>query len=202
MVMQARGSAGWTLVEVLFVVTSVAIGLGLAVPSYQSAVERREAVSAAERFSDFAAHARQLAVTRNRVVTVAVDARAGHDWCLGANDASTACDCRAADGPSACRVGDAVLAFTASEAEGVALEAAGGETRWAIDPTTGYKQAGDLAADHRFRFTAGSGRVATQVEVAANGLATVCVPEGADAIGGVYRCARAPDQGDDGALTR
>jgi len=202
MVTLPRGSAGWTLVETLFVVAAVAVGLGLAVPSYTSAVERRTAVSAAEQFSDFVANARQLAVTRNRVVTVAVDATDAGGWCVGAGLGPEPCDCGAEEGPRACRVGGVRQALGAWEVGEVAIDAVGDAPAWRIDPTTGYKHGPDLVGDHRFRFSVGSGRAVTEVAVTASGLATVCVPEGANAIGGVYRCTRDSGQEGGGALAR
>jgi prepilin-type N-terminal cleavage/methylation domain-containing protein len=102
---------GFTLIEVMIVLVIVAIGVALALPSWQAFFEKRKLVSIAEDVASFLATAPSEAVKRNEQVTLSWHADGGHgsDFCMGISSAPKAmpCDCEVTD-PAAtdyCSVG-------------------------------------------------------------------------------------------------
>ena len=76
---------GFTLIELLIVVVIVAIGVALAVPSYEDIVQKRRVTSAAEQIAAFIALAQSEAIKRNEVVVISVKRGSDGDvWCVGA----------------------------------------------------------------------------------------------------------------------
>ena len=91
------GNRGFTLIELIIVLVIVAIGVSLAVPTYQNIVEKRRVTSAAEQIAAFFTLAQSEAVKRNEVVVVSVERNGdGTVWCVGAMIKTAAddhCDC-------------------------------------------------------------------------------------------------------------
>jgi len=92
---------GFTLLEVMIVVTIVAIILTMAVPTFKSIFEKRQVVSAAEQILSFIEVARGEAIKRNQKVNISWSSPGGHNvnWCIGA--ALITCDCTEADSTQA-----------------------------------------------------------------------------------------------------
>ena len=90
---------GFTVIELMIVVATVAIILSLALPSYRTIIEKRAVSSGAEQVMAFLSSAQVEAVKRNRFVAVNYQWNDGN-WCLGMtegrNDAVD-CDCSVAD---------------------------------------------------------------------------------------------------------
>ena len=78
-------STGFTLIELMITVVIVAIGVSLAVPSWNNLVQKRRTTGGAEEIAAFLASAQSEAVKRNELVTVTIQRNgAGTDWCVGA----------------------------------------------------------------------------------------------------------------------
>ena len=91
------GSRGFTILELMIVLVVVAIGVALAVPTYERTMQKRAVTNAAESIAAFLALAQGEAIKRNEVVAVSVKRNtAGTSWCLGAmirTAATDHCDC-------------------------------------------------------------------------------------------------------------
>jgi prepilin-type N-terminal cleavage/methylation domain-containing protein len=104
-------SQGFTLIELIITVVIAAIALSLAVPSYNTFVEKRQLTSAAEDLSSFVSLAQSAAIKMNEPVRVAWRGSSSHsaDFCMGISSAPKAmpCDCRVTDASAAnfCAVG-------------------------------------------------------------------------------------------------
>lgn len=92
-------SRGFTLIELMIVLVIVAIGIALAVPTFQSFRDKRQLTSAAEQISSFLVHAQGEAIKRNEQVTVSWFTPGGHatGWCVGAVLEDDPCDCLETD---------------------------------------------------------------------------------------------------------
>lgn len=89
-----RSSRGFTVIELMIVVVIVAIGVALALPSWQAVVEKRHVVAGAERIASFIGFAQGEAIKRNQEVTVSWHSDGGHseNWCVGIS-LDDDCDC-------------------------------------------------------------------------------------------------------------
>ncbi len=82
-------SSGFTLIEVMVVVAVLAILLGIAAPSFQSMLDKRRLIGAAEQLYADLQYARSEAIKRNASVTVSFSP--GTNWCYGIALAACAC---------------------------------------------------------------------------------------------------------------
>lgn len=91
---------GFTIIELMIAVAVLAIITSLALPSYQTLLEKRRVTSAAEQVMAFLSSAQLESVKRNREVGVNLQS-SGEDWCLVMVEDATApddfCDCLTAD---------------------------------------------------------------------------------------------------------
>lgn len=92
-----QGIKGFTLVEVMITTVIVAISVGLALPSWNTMIEKRQLVSAAEEIASFIRFAQSEAVKSNDTVTVSWNTPGGHssNFCMGisAPPKTAPCDC-------------------------------------------------------------------------------------------------------------
>lgn len=73
---------GFTIVELMIVVVIVAILASMAIPSFQSMIERRRLIGAAESVYSDLQFARSEAVKQSRDLKVTITPNDGLDWCL------------------------------------------------------------------------------------------------------------------------
>jgi prepilin-type N-terminal cleavage/methylation domain-containing protein len=115
-------SQGFTLVELIITVVIAAIALSMAVPSYNTFIEKRQLTAAAEDLASFVTLAQVSAIKMNRPVRVAWKGSSSHsdNFCIGISSAPKAmpCDCRVSD-PSATNF-CAIAASSASAGDGQA----------------------------------------------------------------------------------
>lgn len=88
-----RKASGFTMVELMIVITVLGISLALAIPSYQDIVQRRAATNAAEQVATFLRIARSESIKRNINISATFDNTAA-PFCAGIDDSAAACDCR------------------------------------------------------------------------------------------------------------
>ncbi len=88
---------GFTLIELMITLVIVAIGVALALPSWNSIIEKRHLTAAAEEITSFLVFAQSEAVKRNEKVTVSWYTPGSHNvnWCIGASlpPQTAPCDC-------------------------------------------------------------------------------------------------------------
>lgn len=93
---------GVTLLELLIVVTILALLLGIALPATQDLIERNQLKSAAHALAEDLQWTRSEAIKRNRVLGFSIDTE---HWCYGVTDSLTGCDCRLTpDSDGACQL--------------------------------------------------------------------------------------------------
>lgn len=94
-----RKNKGFTLVELMITLVIVAIGVGLAVPSYRHMLEKRKVVAGAESVVSFIGLAQSLAIKSNQRVGVSWwtegDDKHEGDFCMGISSPpkTVPCDC-------------------------------------------------------------------------------------------------------------
>ncbi|SDW47206.1 type IV fimbrial biogenesis protein FimT [Thiocapsa roseopersicina] len=90
----SKTSPGFTLLELMFTVSVLAILASLGVPAMQEMLERNRLKGAAQAFAEDLQWVRGEAIRRNRDLHLIFDA--GSPWCYGISEAS-ACDCHLTD---------------------------------------------------------------------------------------------------------
>ena len=101
---QRRAQAGVTLVETTIVTAVLAVLTGLAVPSFDSSLQRRHLEGAAAQLETDIHHARMLAVARNAPLRISFETGAGGSCYVIHTGAANQCGC-AADGSAVCQGG-------------------------------------------------------------------------------------------------
>mgnify|MGYP000252802508 CR=1 FL=1 len=100
--MAQQKQSGFTLMELMIVVIVVGILTAIALPSFQSTIERRRLVGAADNLFSDLQYARSEAIKQNKEITFQFNT--GADWCYGIDDDGVGCDCTAGIGASNCTV--------------------------------------------------------------------------------------------------
>ncbi|MDA1106964.1 MAG: GspH/FimT family pseudopilin [Proteobacteria bacterium] len=109
-----NNNAGFTLVELMVTVAVTGILLAIAVPAFQSTLDKRRLVGAAEQLYADLQYARSEAIKRN--TSVYVSFTTGADWCYGIDTAT--CNCATAND---CQLDDIEKVVSASGFRGVSL---------------------------------------------------------------------------------
>ncbi len=77
-----RRERGFTIIELMVTIIVLAILLSMAIPSFQSMIERRRLIAVAESVYSDLQFARSEAVKRSENMRVTIDPANGSDWCL------------------------------------------------------------------------------------------------------------------------
>lgn len=86
---------GLTLLELLIVITILALLLGLSLPPMQDLIERNRLKAAAHALAEDLQWTRSEAIKRNRTLGFSIDTQ---HWCYGVIDRESGCDCRQTPG--------------------------------------------------------------------------------------------------------
>ena len=179
---------GFTLLELMIVLLISAIGIALAVPSYESLMQRRETTAKAESLAAFLAYAQSVAVKRNRGISVQLSYTDANNWCLGVDESLTGCNCTGLDAADLCTVEGVTKTIDSSTQTRSNMSAYAADTVFAFDPIRGTMIADDLAVDHDFTIQSDNGDFELQVVISATGRIRVCNSDNSKAVGGVKPC--------------
>ncbi|MEO7773366.1 MAG: GspH/FimT family pseudopilin [Steroidobacteraceae bacterium] len=201
---RVRGS-GFTLIELVIVMAVVFVLVVLAVPSFQTYLEKARVREAADNISNLLAKARAESIKLNLPVSVkAVSSSAGAVWCVGALQATapaawaqrpisaTACDCDSAI--ATCLVADEQLAVTSTTTTTRKPTIAITGFDYSYSPRLGGISANGSNASFlstsgsQLDITSSSGRFKVSVVVSPLGQARVCQPAGVAPILGYRPC--------------
>jgi type IV fimbrial biogenesis protein FimT len=179
---------GFTVIELMIVVVIVAIGVALALPSYEDTMQRRETTSKAESLAAFLAYAQSAAMKKNTEISVQLSYTDTDNWCIGVDESSAGCDCK--DNPNLCTV-DGVTRILNSADQGRASmtdEYNVDDTLFVFDPIRGTMVTGDFGNLHFFTLQSENTRYELRVDVSVTGRIKVCNFDSSKAVPGFKPC--------------
>ena len=202
-------SKGFTLIELVIVMVIVAIGVALAVPSFENITQKRQATSEAEQLAAFLSIAQSEAIKWNEEVRVNFDYTSSDDWCISAATGTTVCDCTVSVDPDItdeprtdtfCDIGGAHdvtgalqtmdnSAFNKSELPSGAPNV---DKSFSFDPVRGSMTATDLAsslAARTFLVESTNSSYQLTVEISVVGRVRICNADSTKRVPGYPNCA-------------
>jgi type IV fimbrial biogenesis protein FimT len=201
-----KRSGGFTIVELMIVITVAAIGIGLAIPSFRGLIERKQLGGATEAAFQHLQRAKTQAVKRSKPIVVDFYVN-GTDWAIGFTDkVADGCDAEDTSGTNLCTVdenndigvagaNDLVMRVVGSDYRNVTMSQATAFADPAVFPgacvTTNTHQAcfdflRGLARTGQYEFDSANYKL--RVEVTMMGNIKVCLPSGEKKIAGYQDC--------------
>ena len=174
--MKSFRHVGFSLVEILVVLSIIAIGLTLSLPSWNDARSKRELINASEHLSMFLSAGRSLALKHNRDVAVSLVYRDHTDWCVGMVDTGLACDCTVEDAGrnDYCSVGGVPQILYANDLSGAVLISHAADSLFVFDRIRGTLIPADLSQPHFFNLMSTNRIMGLQVGVSITGNTFIC----------------------------
>lgn len=179
--------------ELMVTLIVVGILLGLGVPAFQEAAERRRIDGVVDEIQTRIALAKSEAIKRNVNVSVAFVRTDAQNWCLGMDeDTTAACDCSTAND---CQVDGLERVLSFAPGDQLELTAAplfdgasgdAGNNGFAFEPSTGAMT--DLGDNGTVIIETTEGNYQLQVSVNPLGLTSVCYTSSFKQVGGYEAC--------------
>jgi type IV fimbrial biogenesis protein FimT len=184
---------GFTLIELMIVISVIAIIGSLALPSYRSIQEKRQVTSAAEQLAAFLSTAQMESVKRSENLTVSLSRTDLDTWCLGAVLGTTPCNC--ATGTPACTIDGQTRVFSDANLNYPAvMDAIDSDGDFVFDPARGliYDDSGFSAFDEaELELVSDNNSWALNVQITQTGRVKICSDAGASKeVPGYETCAR------------
>lgn len=181
--------SGITLVELIIVLAVLSITLGIGIPGMNSYLDNNRLRGATSQFYSDVQYARSESIKRNTNISVSISSNGGDAWCYGINE-TTGCDCTIIDttDANACTLlisGTNVLkvGLMTNVADISMTSPTGANQNYAtFDPVRGLASTSSSAV-----FQSVNNRQ-TQVDVSVLGRVSVCIPTGANGVGGYATC--------------
>ncbi len=108
--------SGFTVVELLIVVSLVLIVTTLAFSPFSTGVEKRQLSTGAEAFKELFRITQAEAISRNQPVAVNMIGAGSPDWCIGVALGTTGCDCHIQElsDPAACNIDGSLRVYNSA----------------------------------------------------------------------------------------
>ena len=180
---------GFTLIELMITLVVVAVGVALAVPTYENIQQRRQTTAQAEELAAFLGYAQSEAVKSNELISVELTWTDANNWCIGANEGTAGCDCTEAvtTEPDYCSLNGMPHIMTSVANAKSSMSAYSADTTFVYDPIRGIKNTGDLA-NHAYTLQSDNADWSLQVNVGPTGRIRVCNPDANKKVSGYDLC--------------
>jgi len=189
-----RYESGFTLIELLVVITLIGVSISLAVPSWDQISQKRSLTNGTEQVAALLSVAQSEAQKMNSPISLAFSRTGNQEWCVGASEGSSACDCTETDTTDSdfCAVDgvprmiDSTTFRLLSLTEASDTQPDDGDSFITFDPVRGIlEEAGDRL---QFTFESMDGHFQLQLVISPTGLLTICNSGGDRTVGGYPAC--------------
>lgn len=181
--------SGFSTAELMTTVGMIAVLVGMAIPSYRDAVEKRQITQGAELIAAFVNTIQSESVKRNHPVAVSYASGESGSWCVGAVLGQAPCDCMETDSsaPAYCTLDGApwVLRDTDVSAKNL-IQSVSGDGTYVFDPVRGLFT--DPSDTVTLNLSAAGGDYQMNLNVVSTGKVSVCLPELSNGIQGFESC--------------
>lgn len=190
----SRNSSGFTLIELIVVITIIGIAITLATPSWDQVSQKRKITNAAEQVAALLVVAQSEAQKRNQPVSLAFNRTGNQNWCVGVRLSATGCDCRVTDSSSAqyCTIDGTSHRLAATSfnslnlTEALDTQPGSGDSYITFDPVRGILQPpGDKL---QLTFESTGGYYSLRLIIGPTGLLRICNPNTDMAVAGYSTC--------------
>ena len=190
----SRNNSGFTLIELIVVITIIGLAITLATPSWDQVSQKRKITNAAEQVAALLVVAQSEAQKRNQPVSLAFNRNGNQNWCIGVSLSANGCDCRVTDSSSAqyCTIDGTShsLAATAFNSlnltEALDTQPGSGDSYITFDPVRGILQPpGDKL---QLTFESTGGYYSLRMIIGPTGLLRICNPDTDKAVAGYRAC--------------
>jgi prepilin-type N-terminal cleavage/methylation domain-containing protein len=191
--MPAR-TRGFTLMELIVVISVIGVALIMAVPSWDNASQKRLVTNGTEQVTSLLSIAQSEAIARNQAVSISFNRVSGTQWCVGATAGTGGCDCTESDDEAAafCQLDGVAQRIGSADLPGMILQGAGdrlpgsGDGMVVFDTVRGILQpAGDGL---QFTFDSLGDKYRLRVQLGPTGLIWVCSPDASRFVPGYGDC--------------
>ena len=181
---------GFTILELMIVLVISAIGVAIAVPTYQGVMQRRETTAQAEELAAFVSFAQGEAIKNNRLVSVHLTYTDEKNWCFGAMQGNAPCDCEELTTTELdyCSLNGVAKILRSSDRPKSRMTTPSADRTLVFDPVRGTMTAAGLATNHNVRLRSDNDKWSLRVDVEATGRVTICSPVPAEAVPGYKSC--------------
>ena len=177
---------GFTLLELVIVMAIVAIGVALAVPTYQNVTQRRQTTAQAEELAAFLAFTQSEAIKKNTPISVELKYTSANNWCIGAAETLTGCDCKGLG--TACTIEGVFRTMSSATQEKSSMLSPGSDdVVFAFDPVRGTMIDIDLIP-HAFTLQSDNAKYELRVDVAPTGRIKICNSDSNKTVPGFKPC--------------
>ena len=179
---------GFTILELMIVLVISAIGVALAVPTYQDVMQRRETTAQAEELAAFMSFAQGEAIKTNRLISVHLDWTDEKTWCIGANEGSAPCDCKA----GSCSLNGVEKIMRSPENSRFHMNDPSTDEYYSptlvFDPVRGTMTAAGLGTNHSVILESDNDKWSLRVDVEVTGRIAICSSDSTKAVPGYKAC--------------
>jgi len=181
---------GFTILELMIVMVIVAIGVSLAVPTYQDVMQRRETTAQAEDLVAFVSFGQSEAIKYNQLVSVHLTYTDAKTWCIGANEGKAACDCTETDTTAAnyCSLNGVAKIMWSTDYARSGMSFPSPDRTLVFDSVRGTMIDADLGTNHRMTVESDNGNWSLRIDVEPTGRFRICNPDSDKAVPGYQAC--------------
>jgi len=179
---------GFTLLELMIVLVIAAIGVAIAVPTYQDVLQRRDTTAQAEELVAFMSFAQGEAVKNNRLISLQLIYTDAKNWCIGATEGNAPCDCTT----DPCLLNGVENILRSPNKSRFDMTDPTTDLSYSpvlvFDPVRGMMTEAGLGSNHSVILESDNDKWSLRIDVEVTGRIAICSPDSTKAVPGYKAC--------------